>query len=273
MLDSVLASLRSKAPQVENALRQALDCEVKLGDASGGVLDRTFSQEFTGSGLVLLFSVRETSAVVVIPQSSSLLSSWWAKPKSARQQRLKALATKLGESLFPVSVSPAFRIGGKVGNLPTLPDRAGVIPPGTWATCELSASNRTKSRMAIVWPASHADRLFLHPPNSPDDVADSGPTGKPDRARPVPPCPTGSGANASVMQIEVPVSVTLAASRKSVKRLLELGKGSVIQFNKPSQGPLTLEIGGKPVAQGEAVKVGSQLGLKITSVMGRKESG
>jgi flagellar motor switch protein FliN/FliY len=70
----------------------------------------------------------------------------------------------------------------------------------------------------------------------------------------------------SLMHIKVPVVVTLAQQRLPVSHIVELGPGAILQFDKPCEEMLDLEIGDQPVAVGEAVKVGDKFGLRITSV-------
>ncbi|MFO7907000.1 MAG: FliM/FliN family flagellar motor switch protein [Pirellulaceae bacterium] len=68
------------------------------------------------------------------------------------------------------------------------------------------------------------------------------------------------------MKIRLPVTVTLATSKTSVGSLLELVPGSILQFKKMCDEPLSLEVNGYRVAQGETVKVGDKFGLRITSM-------
>ena len=71
----------------------------------------------------------------------------------------------------------------------------------------------------------------------------------------------------SLLRIRVPVTVTLAAKRQPVSRIVELGQGSIIQFEKPCDETLDLQVGGHTIAAGEAVKVGDKFGLRITSII------
>jgi flagellar motor switch/type III secretory pathway protein FliN len=48
---------------------------------------------------------------------------------------------------------------------------------------------------------------------------------------------------------------------------LNIGPGSIIQFNKSCEDTLTLEIAGHKFAVGETVKVGDKFGLWITSIV------
>lgn len=71
----------------------------------------------------------------------------------------------------------------------------------------------------------------------------------------------------SLLRISVPVVVTLARKKQNLRRILELGPGSIIQFDKSCEEMLELDVGGRPVATGEAVKVGEKFGLRINSIV------
>lgn len=71
----------------------------------------------------------------------------------------------------------------------------------------------------------------------------------------------------SLLKIRVPVTVTLATCRQPVHNILELVPGSIIQFNKTCDETLILEVGNRPVAEGETVKVGDKFGIRVTSMV------
>lgn len=71
----------------------------------------------------------------------------------------------------------------------------------------------------------------------------------------------------SLLKIRIPVVVTLAQKRLSLRRILEWGPGALIQFDKSCEELLELSAGGHPIALGEAVKVGDKFGLRITSML------
>lgn len=70
-----------------------------------------------------------------------------------------------------------------------------------------------------------------------------------------------------LMQIRVPVQVTLASQRKSIQEIVELGPGSIVKFAKTCDEPLELCIGDRAIAQGEVVKVGDKFGLRISNLV------
>jgi flagellar motor switch protein FliN len=71
----------------------------------------------------------------------------------------------------------------------------------------------------------------------------------------------------SILQVRVPLHVTLASQRKSVQEIVELGPGSIVKFDKTCDQPLELMIGDRPLAQGEVVKVGDKFGLRIRGLI------
>jgi flagellar motor switch protein FliN len=71
----------------------------------------------------------------------------------------------------------------------------------------------------------------------------------------------------SLLRIQVPVVVTLAEKRQQLGRVLELGPGMIIQFDKSCDEMLDLEVGSRKIAQGEVVKVGDKFGLKVSNII------
>jgi flagellar motor switch protein FliN len=71
----------------------------------------------------------------------------------------------------------------------------------------------------------------------------------------------------SLLRIRVPLSVTLASKKQPIKKIIELGPGSIIQFDKSCEEMLQLQAAGRIIAEGEAVKVGDKFGIRITSMI------
>lgn len=66
-----------------------------------------------------------------------------------------------------------------------------------------------------------------------------------------------------VGSISIPVSVRLCRRRMSLGEFTALGPGSFIPFQTHCDQPLELRIDGQMIAVGEAVRHGSQMGLKL----------
>lgn len=70
----------------------------------------------------------------------------------------------------------------------------------------------------------------------------------------------------SLLRIRVPVMVTLAHRKYPVAKIVEIGPGTILQFNKSCEQLLELEVNGQAVGKGEAVKVGDKFGLRLASL-------
>ena len=69
----------------------------------------------------------------------------------------------------------------------------------------------------------------------------------------------------NLLNIEVPVSVTLAMKKQPLAQIVELAPGSIIQFEKSCEEMLELCVGDHCIARGLAVKVGEKFGLRSQS--------
>jgi flagellar motor switch protein FliN/FliY len=71
----------------------------------------------------------------------------------------------------------------------------------------------------------------------------------------------------SLLKVTVPVRVILAKKKMTVDEILDLVPGIMIQFDKPCDSPLTVEVDGQVLANGEVVKVGDKFGVRIKEVV------
>lgn len=83
----------------------------------------------------------------------------------------------------------------------------------------------------------------------------------------------GSEAPSLDLLLDVPLSVTveLGRTRMSVRQLLSLSSGSVIELGKLAGEPLDVLVNGKTVARGEAVMVNEKFGVRLTEIVSRTE--
>ncbi|MGD0381877.1 MAG: FliM/FliN family flagellar motor C-terminal domain-containing protein [Thermoguttaceae bacterium] len=75
----------------------------------------------------------------------------------------------------------------------------------------------------------------------------------------------------SLLRVRVPVVVTLAEKKQTLGRILEIGPGQILQFDKSCEETLDLEVSNCKIASGEAVKVGDKFGLSIISIVPPEE--
>jgi flagellar motor switch protein FliN len=77
---------------------------------------------------------------------------------------------------------------------------------------------------------------------------------------------TGGDELQRILRLEVPVIVKLAERKLMLSEVMRLGTGAIIEFFKSSDEPLELLINNKVIGAGEAVKVGENFGLRITTI-------
>lgn len=70
-----------------------------------------------------------------------------------------------------------------------------------------------------------------------------------------------------VMDIPVKLSVQLGRTRITIKQLLELAQGSVIELDGLAGEPMDILINGYLIAQGEVVVVDDKYGIRITEII------
>lgn len=86
------------------------------------------------------------------------------------------------------------------------------------------------------------------------------------------PLEQGTGASVPrdlemVMDIPVKLSVELGRTRITIKQLLELAQGSVIELDGLAGEPMDILINGYLIAQGEVVVVEDKYGIRITEIV------
>ncbi|MBF0492081.1 MAG: FliM/FliN family flagellar motor switch protein [Deltaproteobacteria bacterium] len=75
-----------------------------------------------------------------------------------------------------------------------------------------------------------------------------------------------------VKDVPVTLQVLLGESVMSLGDVLKFGKGSVIPLKQKVGQPFTLLLHYKPIAEGEVVEAGENLGIKITNVLQNADS-
>jgi len=80
--------------------------------------------------------------------------------------------------------------------------------------------------------------------------------------------PAGVAGNVGlIMDIPVTVSMELGRTKMSIKDLLGMNPGSVIELQRLASEPMEILVNGTLVAHGEAVRVGERYGVRLTSVI------
>ena len=63
------------------------------------------------------------------------------------------------------------------------------------------------------------------------------------------------------------VTVELGRTKRSIKEILELGPGSIIELNKLSGEPIDILVNGKTVAKGEVVVIEENFSIRVTEIL------
>ena len=281
----------SGAAEAAEALGRALDAEgvqLSVGEADN-LKTESLPEEFSAAGLVVVMTVGSTAALVLLPEPSGFLPSWCADPDPTGQSKLTTLAQELGMILLPEEyASDDFRAAW-VPNLAEALARAETADGA--ASLSLTLSLEDKSGLAyLIWPAAKpADVIEVESEKTAEAASDT-PEKQATSAEEPDPAPAVERSAAtkpaaataehpairadilplysrSLLRVKVPVVVTLAQKHQPLGRIIELGPGSIIQFDKSCEEMLDLDVGDHRVATGEAVKVGDKFGLRITSMI------
>ncbi|MCK5329166.1 MAG: flagellar motor switch protein FliN, partial [Candidatus Latescibacteria bacterium] len=70
-----------------------------------------------------------------------------------------------------------------------------------------------------------------------------------------------------LMDVTLVVSIELGRTTMQVKRILELGPGSVIELNKMAGEPVDVLVNNKLIARGEVVVVDENFGIRVTDLI------
>ena len=81
----------------------------------------------------------------------------------------------------------------------------------------------------------------------------------------------GGGNLDMLMDISLDVTVELGRSRQSIKDILSLSQGSVVELDKLAGEPVDVLVNQKPVAKGEVVVIDENFGVRITEILSPRE--
>lgn len=74
-----------------------------------------------------------------------------------------------------------------------------------------------------------------------------------------------------IMEIPVTLTVELGNTRLTIRELLDLAQGSIVELNGLAGEPMDILINGYLVAQGEVVVVDDKYGIRVTDIVTRAE--
>ncbi len=74
-----------------------------------------------------------------------------------------------------------------------------------------------------------------------------------------------------LLDLNLTVSVELGKTSMIIKEILELGRGSIIEFDKLVSEPVDILVNGRKMAEGEVVVVDKHFGIRVTSLVDPSE--
>lgn len=88
--------------------------------------------------------------------------------------------------------------------------------------------------------------------------------------------PTSNAGNGiadldAILDIPVMLSVEIGKTKLSIRNLLQLNQGSVVELDRMAGEPLDVLINGTLVAHGEVVVVNEKYGIRLTDVVSAQE--
>jgi flagellar motor switch/type III secretory pathway protein FliN len=269
--ERILAACQHGAAAAGKALATAFGAEIAIAPPEALLPYNPAAPDPAWLGPGLIFSgASRAGATILLPNADGLLPAWCADRAEPGRGRVLALAKEFATRLFPLPLAPRDFDARWVSDLAAAAIEHDPGKDARVISMALSAGSR-KGVLSLLVPHS------IKPPaagesNENDSSAES-PTPLPaSRERVVyeriedalPYLPVYSR---SLLKIKVPVRVTLASTKLPVRKIVELSPGTLIQFPKLCEEALDLEVGQRPVARGEAVKIGEKFGLRITSIV------
>jgi len=280
LVADVLALCKAGISEIAAALGRALDTSLQVNVGRAGALDLSSLPEgFDGPGLVVVLKVGDEGALFLLPESCGFLPSWYASPDPTGQSKLTTLAQELGMLVIPETFPVEDFRAGRVGNLREAIVRAGLTEGGTSISLAVSGAKTAQGMALLVWPAGQPDQTLAESKSPTPKAVQSVSAGKLPKISLGPASIGGASAlggkvslrdlppySKSLLRVKIPVSVTLARKKHPLGKILDLGPGSIIHFDKSCEELLELEAAGYPIALGEAVKVGEKFGLRILNI-------
>lgn len=88
--------------------------------------------------------------------------------------------------------------------------------------------------------------------------------------KPAKPRANGRGDSANLdmlLDIGLQITVELGRARMTIKEVLALSPGTVVELNRVAGEPVDILINGKPIAKGEVVVLGDMFGVRVTDII------
>ncbi|NLL98042.1 MAG: flagellar motor switch protein FliN, partial [Tepidanaerobacter sp.] len=79
--------------------------------------------------------------------------------------------------------------------------------------------------------------------------------------------PAASASIDLILDVPLEITVELGRTNKTIKEILEISPGTIIELDKMSGEPMDILVNGKLVAKGEVVVIDENFGVRITEII------
>jgi flagellar motor switch protein FliN/FliY len=284
----IVATFAKGASEAAEAWQRAFAltaAEFTLGETAD-VLTQVSRDEWNAAGLAVILGQAAGAIALLVADPAGTFPDWLAKPDASAKSRLATLAQELGMIALPEALMPTSETVVRIENLQETLLRC--QPAGGVDALPLTIKHGETVLTALLLGVADANQLTVAPAAvaAPQEIPVESKTAfvVPEiAAAPLPTTARFTNQHAqqdfedgilalptytrSLLKIQVPVVASLATTNMPVGRILEIGPGSIIQFDQSCEQPLSLAVGDNAFAVGEAVKVGEKFGVRITSMV------
>jgi flagellar motor switch protein FliN len=289
IVSEVLAACQAGASEAAAALSRTLGAELKLTVGEPGTIaENALPEELNAPGLVVVLKIGANGVLFILPESTGLLPEWYAAPDATGQSKLTTLAQELGMCFLP----DAYMADGyktlRAQNLADSIRSAKLVDGAAMIPLAFSKSDDKQESGLLIWPVTNPDAIVAAEPPKPEEKKQEASPQPEAASEPQPtvqlaPQPKSESPRwqtgkrefppytRSLLRVRVPVAVTLAEKKQKLGRILEIGPGQILQFDKSCEESLDMQVSNCRIASGEAVKIGDKFGLRITYIVPPEE--
>jgi flagellar motor switch protein FliN/FliY len=83
--------------------------------------------------------------------------------------------------------------------------------------------------------------------------------------------PQASADISMLLEVPLDIAVELGRTRLTIRELLDINQGSILELDKLAGEPVDVLVNGKPLARGEVVVIDEEFGIRITDVVSQEE--
>ena len=151
-------------------------------------------------------------------------------------------------------------------NPPTQAD--GLKPQDDWAAAMAEQTASTPPAAATPAPSAPAAAAAAPAAAAPAAAAPAAQSASQSVFKPLAGATSGSGNDIDlIMDVPVQLTVELGRTRLTIKNLLQLGQGSVVELDGLAGEPMDIFVNGYLIAQGEVVVVEDKYGIRLTYII------